>query len=275
MASRPFSCEAMFRTSVWGPVTRIEMARSVAGRPLHTVSAFLLGDTLIDSGCPASAWRLSEWARERGVRRVVHTHHHEDHCGGDAALGRLGRVEILAPPRTVPILGDFYRLPVYRRLVWGQPRSVRAAPMGDEVEIGGTRFRVVPTPGHASDHVCLFDPVRRWLFTGDLFIHRRVRYLRSVEDASRMLRSLEEIRRLEPSVLLCSHAGVVEEAPAALDDRIAHWRGLAAAARGMAENGEDPRGITRRLLGREGPMTWISVGDFSKVNLVRSLLSGS
>ncbi len=263
----------MFRTSVWGPVTRIEMARSVAGRPLHTVSAYLLGDTLVDSGCPASARRLAEWAHGRGVRRVVHTHHHEDHCGGDAALGLLGDVEILAPPRTVPILGDFYRLPTYRRLVWGQPRSVGSIPMGEEVGIGGTPFRVVPTPGHAADHVCLFDPVRRWLFTGDLFIHRRVRYLRSVEDAWRMLRSLEEVRRLGPKVLLCSHAGVVTDAGAALDDRIAHWRGLADAARRLADGGAGPRAVTRRLLGREGPMTWISVGDFSKVNLVRSLLA--
>lgn len=265
----------MFRTSVWGPVTRVEMARSVAGRPLHTVSAYLLGDTLVDSGCPATSRQLAAWAHERGVRRVVHTHHHEDHCGGDAALRRLPEVEILAPPRTVPILRDFYRLPVYRRLVWGQPRSVGAVPMGDEVEIGGSAFRVVPTPGHASDHVCLFDPVRRWLFTGDLFIHRRVRYLRSVEDAWRMLRSLEEIRRLEPGVLLCSHAGVVEDAGAALADRIAHWRGLADAARRLVGDGVRPRAVSRRLLGREGPMTWISVGDFSKVNLVRSLLAGS
>jgi hypothetical protein len=34
--------------------------------------------------------------------------------------------------------------------------------------------------------------------------------------------------------------------------------------------------IARRLLGREGFLTWISLGDFSHRNLIRSLLlSGS
>lgn len=265
----------MFRTSSWQGVTRIEMARSVAGRPLHTVSAFLLGDTLVDSGCPVTARKLARWSEAHGVRRVVHTHHHEDHCGGDAELRRRLDVEILAGPRTVPILAAFYRLPWYRRLVWGRPSDVAARVMASEVEIGGRLFRVVPTPGHCHDHVCLFDPGRRWLFSGDLYIHPQVRYLRSVEDAWLTLESLERLRRLEPDVLLCSHAGVVVDGTAALGRRIAAWRELAEAAAELAAAGCSVAAISRRLLGPEGLMTLLSLGDFSKRNLVRALLETS
>lgn len=255
-----------------GPMSRIRCGRPLFGRVLHEVSCYLVGDTLVDSGCPATARELARWCESRGVRRVVHTHHHEDHTGGDAELVRRLGVDVLAPPRTVPILGDFYRLPWYRRLVWGRADSAPCRPMEGTVRVGEERFDVIPTPGHAADHVCLFQPRTGWVFTGDLFIHRRVRYLRSVEDAHRILESLRLVRSLRPRVLVCAHAGRVDDAVAALDDRIRHWDELADRATRMRAAGVGERRTTRTLLGREGPMALISGGDFSKRNLVRSLV---
>ena len=256
-----------------GPLTRIELVPTLFGRPVYRVSAYLLGDTLVDSGCARTAGELAAWCRDRGITRVVHTHHHEDHTGGDRALVDQLGVEVWAPARSVPILERFYRLPLYRRVVWGQPGDVRARPMGDTVEIGGRELRVIPTPGHAADHVVLFDAERRWLFSGDLFISPRVVYLRRVEDAWRHLDSLRRALELEPKLLICSHAGVVTDAVQALNRRIAHWEEVAGRARELVARGRSHRAVTRELLGREGWMTWISGGQFSKINLVRSLLS--
>lgn len=251
------------------------MARTIFGRWLHSVSAYQLGDTLVDSGCPATARQLAAWCDNRGVRRVVHTHHHEDHSGGDAELVRRFDVEVLAPPRTIPILADFYGLPWYRRLVWGQPGAVRANPLGDDVEIGGYRFQTIPTPGHAADHFCLFQTDRRWLFSGDLFIHPRVTHLRRSEDAGTILESLRRILDLEPELLMCSHAGFVENACERLEQRIRFWEDLGRHAASMLTGGVGARRISRRLLGGEGMMAVISGGDFSKTNLIRSLLRSS
>ena len=265
----------MLETSTRGPITRIWMARGFGGRTLHSVSAYLVGDTLVDSGCPATADELAEWCRRQGVRRIVHTHHHEDHTGGDAVLvERLG-VEVWAPPRTVPILSNFYRLPWYRALVWGRAHSVVARPFGDDVRVGPFMLQAIPTPGHAADHVCLFEPEHRWLFTGDLFIHAHVTHLRRSEDAATITESLQQMLALEPVLVICSHAGFVERACEALEERIEHWRRLAAEASALAAEGQPLRVIRRRLLGREGAMMLLSGGDFSKANLIRSLLAGT
>lgn len=248
------------------------MARGFGGRTLHSVSAYLVGDTLVDTGCPATADELAEWCRGRGVRRVVHTHHHEDHTGGDAALVERIGVEVWAPKRTAPILRDFYQLPWYRRLVWGQPGNVDAMPFEEEIPIGSRSFRAIPTPGHAADHNCLFDPERRWLFSGDLFIHAHVTHVRRSEDAGTILASLRRIRALEPELVICSHAGFVEDAVEALDRRIRYWEDLSDRAAAMAREGASTRVIRRRLLGSEGAMMLLSCGDFSKRNLIRSLL---
>ena len=265
---------AMLRTSTHGPLTRIQLLPTAFGRPMYQVAAYLLGDTLIDSGCPRTARELLAWCRGRGVRRIVHTHHHEDHAGADALLVRELGVEVLAPPRTACILADYYRIPLYRRVVWGQPKSVAAGVVGGEVTVGSRSFRVIPTPGHAADHVCLFDPDEGWLFAGDLYISPRVLYLRRAEDAWTHLASLRRVLELGPRLLVCSHAGVIEDATGALERRIAHWEGLAGRARELAGEGLSLRAITRTLLGREGWMTWISGGDFAKINLIRSLLDG-
>ena len=263
----------MLETSTHGEITRIWMARSFGGRSLHSVSAYLLGDTLVDSGCPATADELADWCRHRGVRRVVHTHHHEDHTGGDATLvARLG-LEIRAPADTVPILGRFYRLPWYRRLVWGQPQSAAARPFGDVVQVGDAAFQAIPTPGHAADHRCLYDPQRRWLFSGDLYISPRVTHVRRSEDAATILTSLRRLLELDPVLMICSHAGFVADARGALARRIAFWEELAAKAASLAAAGCSSRAIRRRLLGREGAMKLLSCGDFSKANLIRSLLA--
>jgi len=181
---------------------------------------------------------------------------------------------VAAPPQAVPILAAPPRLAFYRRLIWGQPGGVAARPLGGAVETGRYRFEVIPTPGHCPDHVCFFEPREGWLFSGDLFVHRRVRYLRAGEDALATLRSLRSALELRPRLLICAHAGIVEDACAAIEDKIAYWEGLAGQARTLRGQGLSLRQITSQLLGAEDRMAWATGGHFSKRNLIRSLLAG-
>lgn len=227
---------------------------------------------MIDTGCPATASELVAWCRERDVRQAVNTHHHEDHSGGSSALQKALGLPVAAPLQAVPILADFPRLQFYRRIVWGQPRSVRVQPLGDVIETERYHFEVIPTPGHCPDHVCLFEREQGWLFGGDLFIHERVRHLRVDEDVWGMLASLRRALALRPGLLICSHAGFVEDAGGAIERKIAYWEGLAEWARALRGEGLSPREVTDRLLGPETLLTRITRGLFGKINLIRALL---
>jgi len=255
-----------------GEVIRIELARTFLGRPLYTAAAHLVGGLLIDTGPPVTARELVRFCRGRQPRLVVNTHYHEDHSGADAALQRAFGLRIFAPRETIPRLARFYRLPLYRWLVWAQPRNVAVEPLGEVLESGGYRFDVIPTPGHAPDHVCLFEPRLGWLFSGDLYISERVRYLRAVEDPWQIIDSLRRAAALRPKLMFCAHAGVIEAPARALERKAAHWERLAAEARELRRRGLGERRIRTRLLGAEGRMTYFSRGDFSKLNLIRALL---
>lgn len=259
-----------------GPVVRLRMGRRLAGRVRFEVSAWLLGDLLIDTGPPPAAERLLAWLGDRPLGRVVLTHHHEDHSGGAAALAARG-VEILAPAAAREMLAEGLRIPPYRRWFWGgRPGRVSTRPLGERLEHGGWSFRVVPTPGHAIDHVCLLDEDAGLLVAGDLFVHPRVRYLRRAEDAQVHLDSLRRVlalvKRTGVCRMLCGHAGVVEEPAAALQEKIDFWERLRERAEGLVAAGYPVGEVARRLLGPEDLLAWLSLGDFSKRNLVRSLL---
>lgn len=260
------------------PVHRLKMVRTFLGKPIHSVSAYRIGDVLIDSGPPSTASDLVEMLRSDSPERLLLTHHHEDHSGGGGPISRELGVPVAASAGAVPILAEGLRMPLYRRLVWGRrPETFRAEPLPAVVETGvleteHLELRVVATPGHAFTHVAFFEPERRWLFSGDLFVHERVKLLRRIEDLGQHLDSLRRVLALEPEWMLCAHAGPVEDATGALVRKIHYWEELGERARELRRQGWPVSRITRNLLGQEGLLTFLSFGDFSKRNLVRALL---
>lgn len=262
----------MLETTTYGPIIRIHLARTILGRALYTVEAYLVDGLLIDTGCPATAPELVAWCRGQDIRQVVNTHHHEDHSGGNGALQKGLNLPIATPAEAIPVLADFPRLQFYRRIIWGQPGSVVVESLGDAVETEHYCFEVFPTPGHCPDHICLFEHEQGWLFSGDLFIHERVRYLRADEDAQGILDSLRRVLALHPRLLACSHAGLIEDARGAIERKIAYWEGLAKQARTLRCKGHSLRDVTDHLLGPEDMMSHLTRGHFTKINLIRSLL---
>jgi len=262
----------MLETATRGPITRVHLARTVFGRPLYTVEAYLVDGLLVDTGPPGTAAEMVAWCRRQDIRQVVNTHHHEDHAGADSALKRALGVPIAASPSAVPMLSGLPHLQFYRRLAWGQPDDVEVQPLRDAVETPSHCLRVISTPGHSHDHVCFFEPEQGWLFSGDLFIHERARYLRADEDANQILTSLRRMLALRPQLLICSHAGFVEDPCSAIGRKIAYWERLVGQARELRAEGCSLREVSDRLLGPEGLASTLSRGHFAKINLMCSLL---
>jgi glyoxylase-like metal-dependent hydrolase (beta-lactamase superfamily II) len=229
----------VFRPSTHGLLTRLRMASTLLGRTIREVSAYAFADLLIDTGPPPTATRIVEWCRGQPVRRVLITHHHEDHVGGAAALQAELGLPVFAPANAVPILAEGLRMPLYRKAVWRTPRRFRAEPLGETVEGEGYRLRVIPTPGHAVTHVCFFAEERRWLFSGDLYVHERVRYLRRIESVREHLDSLRRVLALEPELLICDHAGILEHARERLARKVQWWEELAGKAQELRDQGLD------------------------------------
>lgn len=136
---------------------------------------------------------------------VVNSHHHYDHRGGNGELAALG-VQLAVHESGVDLHGeaDLGWLEAYgrvaRRLVddfaryseldsrtffllddalrvrplpelntWRIPavRPDRALGDGETLDLGGRSWRVLHTPGHSPDGICLWEEATRTLLTGD------------------------------------------------------------------------------------------------------------
>jgi len=250
------------------------MARSLLGRPLYWTGAYLVDGLLLDCGPPAAAHELLRFLEGRRLEGLVLTHHHEDHVGAAAALARRGLVPRIHAAGVRPLNHGFPVQP-YRRLVWGMPARVAAEPLGTEVRTRALSLEVIHTPGHSPDHVCLFEPQRGWLFTGDLFLGERLRYLRRDEDLGALIASLRAVADRPARQVFCAHRGVVHDGPGALRRKLQLLEELRGRILDLLGRGLAQKEIARRLLGPEGPITWLSLGHFSARNFVRAVARAS
>jgi glyoxylase-like metal-dependent hydrolase (beta-lactamase superfamily II) len=172
---------------------------------LDHVNVWLLADgdgwTLVDTGQDDGATRAA-WdrlaanvLRGRPIRRVISTHHHPDHLGltgwmarrfgaelwttrGEWLYGRASSLRGLRETRAVTReycrrAGITEGLDELVECCRSYPDSVQVPPSfrriraGEEIGVGGVRWRVLVGGGHSPEHACLLAPERGLLISGD------------------------------------------------------------------------------------------------------------
>jgi hydroxyacylglutathione hydrolase len=146
----------------------------------------LLLDTGSRSGnlAPTLQRTLHSWlkmnSRQSSPLIVVHTHGHDDHVAGDAAILSLQdpTMPVTLIPAEIEADRRFFRIDHW-------PEDIGAVDLGERV------IDAIPIPGHSDTSIALYDRKTAVLFAGDslypgrLYIHNLAEYQASTE---RMLR---------------------------------------------------------------------------------------
>jgi len=274
-------CKAMLKVNSLEDVTCIKMSRSMGGKQLYWVACYLVDGLLVDTGPAHVSEELMQFLAHREVRKVVNTHYHEDHVGSNTAIQKKFGIDIFAHSKAVPKINKPAKLFSYQEMVWGYPDPSKTKKIGKRIDTENHQFEVVHTPGHCDDHICLFEPQKAWLFSGDLHASKKPNVARPEERQWEIIASLKRVRALMPRVMFPASGNVVTDATAVLDQTIVYLESLGKRVESLHEKGMSPAQIRDLIFGKEATLLLagqkltfrdLTNDQFSTENLVQSFL---
>jgi glyoxylase-like metal-dependent hydrolase (beta-lactamase superfamily II) len=226
-------------------IWRLRLPLPWPGVPHCNAWAIAAGDgvVLVDTGVhePGSMGHLERALDQVGlrvehVRLVVCTHAHADHCGEAATIAARAGCEVWMHPRSEHLFrtAEDPEAVFSRRLEIARQSGVPAEPLqrwaearrgqgpmaalpltvdrellpGVEVETDLGTWHVIETPGHAPSHVCLHQPDRRLLLSGDHLLGRVSLYFDvgwTPDPVGEFLESLDRVDAVDARLALSGH----------------------------------------------------------------------
>jgi glyoxylase-like metal-dependent hydrolase (beta-lactamase superfamily II) len=180
--------------------------------------------------------------RDQRITSIVLTHRHDDHSGGARRLAELTGAPVLA-------VDPAHRL------------GSEGLAAGDVLTDGGCELRVIATPGHTTDSVCLQLPADGAVLTGDTVLGRGTTVigtdgnLGDYLDSVRRLRALAEATSLR--ALLPGHGPLLPDVTGTLDYYLTHRAERLAEVQAAVKGGDRTlKEIVARVYTDVDPALW-------------------
>jgi ribonuclease/clavin/mitogillin len=237
-----------------------------------SVCFYHIDGLLIDTGAPSHRKELQDYYKGQRLEQVALTHHHEDHSGLADWLESEMNLPIFMMSETREILNNPPKIPLYRRVTWGQMNKVQGQNIGSKVETDHFSFEVIHTPGHCSDHISLLEPNQGFLFSGDLFVASRIKYSLREESLLAMLNSINKLLRYDFEVVFCAHAGRVKNGRRAFEQKKEFLENLIDQVLHHHKQGLALREIRSKIYPKMDWIHYFSAGEFSSHNVIRLII---
>jgi glyoxylase-like metal-dependent hydrolase (beta-lactamase superfamily II) len=147
---------------------------------------------------------------------VVNSHTHNDHVGDNwqfetiygmdtdftrvkARGSRADAQREIAPSEICGKLPPAFNRAVYATKPWKITSYIAD---GDVIDLGGRSLKVIATPGHTPDAICLLDRANKLLFTGDTYYPATIWLYRPETDLNAYSASIRRLAALTPEVKL-------------------------------------------------------------------------
>jgi hydroxyacylglutathione hydrolase len=176
---------------------------------------------LIDTGYLPGWPQTRELIEQTGAdisqtRRLISTHSHCDHVGGNARVHALSGCEVAMHQVDMYFINQENGL-----ATWWTYYNQEAEPFpvhlglddGDYLSLGGLDWQLIHAPGHGMGQICLFAPDTGWLISADAAWDGDFGVLTTAIEGMdaplRQLATLERLAKLPVSVMFPGHGPII------------------------------------------------------------------
>jgi glyoxylase-like metal-dependent hydrolase (beta-lactamase superfamily II) len=193
--------------------------------------------TLIDSGYSKhqalTLQLVMHWIGQGRLSRLINTHLHSDHCGGNARLAESTGCEIVVPQASLTDV-QAWDTEALSYAGTGQHcprfRAGSALKPGDTFDAGGLRWQVHAAPGHDAKSLIFFAPQEGLLISADAFWENGfgILFPELIGDSGMAEQEavLDLIEALNPRLVLPGHGSMFADVGAALTRARSRLRAL-------------------------------------------------
>lgn len=257
-------------TGNYGEIKYLKMLNTNMGAHI-VLYLYMVDGALIDCGPQIMEEELAPAIRELAPREVVLTHMHEDHCGMARWIRDELQIPIYLDSADIDEAAREGEYAEYRHLTWGERPAFDALPLPEVFETPHCRFETIDTPGHISHHRVLYEREKGWLFSGDLYVRGKMRFCDAQEDMKKTIASLQKVLALDFTTVFCAHAGVLEDGRERLQAKLDFLLGLQETVNSLRAQGLSDEEIDHRLFPDEQIITAVSDGEWSSLNIVKTI----
>lgn len=240
-----------------------------------SVYCYEIDGVLIDTGSASLMSSFRPFFKEAAIDQVAVTHYHEDHTGGARYIQDTYGVPIYMNEASIDYCRQKADYPFYRKIFWGKRAPFTAKPIGHTFESRQARWKVIPTPGHASDHLAFLNEETGQLFSGDLYVHPRTKVILREESIPQIIQSIKHVLTFDFDEMYCCHAGFVKKGREAFENKLHYLEELQGNVWQLHQNGYSKKEIHQTLFPKKYPITLFSFGEWHSKHMITSIINNT
>ncbi|WP_156289643.1 MBL fold metallo-hydrolase [Oceanobacillus salinisoli] len=253
-------------------VTCVEAKVALPSQNGIKVYVYLVDGMLVDTGPENLQKEFIPFFEENEFGFVILTHSHEDHSGNAQWIQQKLNKPIYVYEKGISVCQQSVPYGEYRKISWGNREKFSPLPLQNTIQSNHQEWEVIYTPGHASDHISIYDKLNGRMFTGDLFVSTKTKVIMRYESIPMIMKSIKKLLTYDFGAMFCSHSGYFKEGKKLLKQKLDFLEEVYDEVEKLYRKGYTISEMRNKLYPKQYPVIELSDGEINSLHIITFII---